>query len=147
MTELKREAISLIESIPDENSALLNQIVKNLRGLIDDAKRQRKQISRVEQNIAVMEEIETLVGEGGDDVTALKQEVIALIENIPDEKADVLVKIRKSIRELLGINSKSRAEKNLAIMNEITNLIGDDIPWRNEDEMIRDTSTKRSRHG
>ena len=66
MTELKREAISLIESIPDENSALLNQIVKNLRGLIDDAKRQRKQISRVEQNIAVMEEIETLVGEGGD---------------------------------------------------------------------------------
>ncbi|MBR1645377.1 MAG: hypothetical protein IJ685_01245, partial [Selenomonadaceae bacterium] len=98
-------------------------------------------------NSAVMEEIETLVGEGGDDVTALKQEVIALIENIPDEKADVLVKIRKSIRELLGINSKSRAEKNLAIMNEITNLIGDDIPWRNEDEMIRDTSTKRSRHG
>ena len=76
-------------------------------------------------------------------MTALKQEVIALIENIPDEKADVLVKIRKSIRELLGINSKSRAEKNLAIMNEITNLIGDDIPWRNEDEMIRELAEMR----
>ena len=63
MTELKREAITLIENIPDENSALLNQVVKNLRGLIDDAKRQRKQISRVEENLAVMEEIETLVGE------------------------------------------------------------------------------------
>ena len=66
MTELKREAITLIENIPDENSALLNQVVKNLRGLIDDTKRQRKQISRVEQNLAVMEEIENLVGEGGD---------------------------------------------------------------------------------
>ncbi|MBR4383279.1 MAG: hypothetical protein IKP64_06955 [Selenomonadaceae bacterium] len=63
MTELKREAITLIENIPDENSALLNQVVKNLRGLIDDTKRQRKQISRVEENLAVMEEIGTLVGE------------------------------------------------------------------------------------
>lgn len=66
MTELKREAIELIENIPDENSDLLAQVVKNLRELIDDAKRQRKQISRVEQNLAVMEEIEALVGEGAD---------------------------------------------------------------------------------
>ena len=66
MTELKREAMTLIENIPDENTALLAKILKNLRGLIDDAKRQRKQISRVEENLAVMEEIETLVGEGGD---------------------------------------------------------------------------------
>lgn len=36
------------------------------REIIDDLKRQRKQISRVEQNLAVMEEIENLVGEGGD---------------------------------------------------------------------------------
>ena len=76
-------------------------------------------------------------------MTALKQEVIALIENIPDENSDVLVKIRKSIRELLGVNSKSLAEKNLAIMDEITNLIGDDIPWRNEDEMIRELAQMR----
>lgn len=61
MTELKREAISLIESLPDD-SPLLAQAVKNLRGLIDDAK--HKQISRVEENLAVMEEIESLVGEG-----------------------------------------------------------------------------------
>ncbi len=66
MTDLKREIIALIESIPDENTALLAQVVKNLRGLIDDAKRQRKQISRVEENLAVMEEIEALVGEGRD---------------------------------------------------------------------------------
>lgn len=63
MNELKREAISLMENIPDENSALLNQIVKNLRGLIDDAKCQRKQIARVEQNIVIMEEVENLLGE------------------------------------------------------------------------------------
>ena len=76
-------------------------------------------------------------------MTALKQEVIALIENIPDDKLDVLVKVRKSIRELLGVNSKSRAEKNLSIMDEVTNLIDDDIPWRNEDEMIRELAEMR----
>ena len=76
-------------------------------------------------------------------MTALKQEVIALIENIPDENSDVLVKIRKSIRELLGVNSKSLAEKNLAIMDEITNLIGDDIPWRNEAEMLHELAQMR----
>ena len=76
-------------------------------------------------------------------MTALKQEVIALIENIPDEKADVLVKIRKSICELLGVNLKSRAEKNLEIMDEIKDLIGDNIPWRNEDEMIRELAEMR----
>ena len=78
-------------------------------------------------------------------MTALKQEVIALIAEIPDDKSDVLVKIRKNIRELLGVDSKSLAEKNLAIMDEITNLIGDDIPWRNEDEMIRETAEMRRR--
>ena len=65
MTELKREIIDLIESIPDD-SPLLAQVVKNLRELVNDSKRQRKQISRVEENLAVMEEIESLVGEGGD---------------------------------------------------------------------------------
>lgn len=40
-------------------------------------------------------------------------------------------------------NLKSRAEKNLAIMKEVKDLIGDDIPWASEDEMIRDLAEMR----
>lgn len=76
-------------------------------------------------------------------MTELKQEAFALIAGIPDEKKDVLVTIVKNIRELLGVSSKTRAEKNLAIMKEVKNLIGDDIPWRNEDEMIRELAEMR----
>lgn len=76
-------------------------------------------------------------------MTALKQEVFALIEAIPDEKSDVLLKIRNSVCEILGVNSKSRAEKNAAIMDEIHNLIGDDIPWASEEEMIRELAEMR----
>ena len=76
-------------------------------------------------------------------MTALKQEVFALIEAIPDEKSDVLIKILNSVREILGVNSKSRAEKNAAIMDEIHNLIGDDIPWASEEEMIRELAEMR----
>ena len=76
-------------------------------------------------------------------MTTLKQEVFALIEAIPDEKSDVLLKIRNSLREILGVNSKSRAEKNVAIMDKIHNLIDDDIPWASEDEMIRELAEMR----
>ena len=76
-------------------------------------------------------------------MTALKQEVFTLIDAIPDEKSDVLLKIRNSVCEILGVNSKSRAEKNAAIMDEIHNLIGDDIPWASEEEMIRELAEMR----
>jgi len=38
---------------------------------------------------------------------------------------------------------KSRAEKNLAIMDEIQNLIGDDITWANEEEMLKELAEMR----
>ena len=76
-------------------------------------------------------------------MTALKQEVINLIAEIPDEKSDVLIKIRNSIREMLGICSTSRAERNIAIMDKIQNLIGDDIPWANEEEMLKELAEMR----
>ena len=38
---------------------------------------------------------------------------------------------------------KSRAERNIAIMNEIKNLIGDDIPWASEEEMIKELAEMR----
>ena len=76
-------------------------------------------------------------------MTALKQEAFALIESIPDEKSDVLIKIVKNIREVLGINSKSRAERNLAIMDEIQKLVGDDVSWASEEEMIQELAEMR----
>lgn len=38
---------------------------------------------------------------------------------------------------------KRRAEKNIAIMNKIQELIGDDIPWANEEEMIKELAEMR----
>ena len=76
-------------------------------------------------------------------MTALKQEVITLIEGIPDEKSDVLSSILKNVREILRSNSKSRAERNIAIMKEVKELIGDDIPWASEEEMIKELAEMR----
>ena len=76
-------------------------------------------------------------------MTALKQEALALIDSIPDEKPDLLIKVIKNIREVLGVNSSSRAERNLAIMDEIQNLIGDDVSWENEEEMIKELAEMR----
>ncbi len=39
--------------------------------------------------------------------------------------------------------SKSRAERNTAIMQEVKDLIGDDIPWASENEMIRELAKMR----
>ena len=76
-------------------------------------------------------------------MTELKQEAFALIESIPNEKSDVLIKVIKNIRELLGINLKSRSERNIAIMDEVKNLIGDDITWASEEEMIKELAEMR----
>ena len=76
-------------------------------------------------------------------MTALKQEVISLIEEIPDEKSDVLATILKNVREIISGNLKSRAERNIATMNEIQKLICDDIPWASEEEMIKELAEMR----
>ena len=76
-------------------------------------------------------------------MTALRQELFALIAMLPEEKEDVLVSFVKSLREVLGINPQSRANKNLAIMDDIQDIIGDDIPWANEEEMIRELAEMR----
>ena len=70
-------------------------------------------------------------------MTALKQEAFALIESIPDDKSDVLIKIIKNIREVLAVDSRqqdkliSRAEQNLAVMEEIESLIGEEDGSKN----------------
>ncbi len=38
---------------------------------------------------------------------------------------------------------KFRAEKNLAVIDKIHKLIGDDIPWASEDDMIRELADMR----
>lgn len=76
-------------------------------------------------------------------MTALKQELITLIEGIPDEKSDVLASILKNVREIIKSNLKARAERNIAIMKEVKALIGDDIPWANEEEMIKELAEMR----
>ena len=76
-------------------------------------------------------------------MTTLKQEVLTLIEEIPDEKSDVLANILKTVREIISGNLKSRAERNIAIMKDVKNLIGDDIPWASEEEMIKELAEMR----
>ena len=67
MTQTKLEAIALIASIPDEKSAAVLKILENVCELLNvDSKRQERLIERVEEKIALMEEIETIVGEESD---------------------------------------------------------------------------------
>ena len=42
-----------------------------------------------------------------------------------------------------NISAKSRAERNLAIMKEVEEIIGDDISWASEEEMIRELAEMR----
>ena len=42
--------------------------------------------------------------------------------------------------------SLSRGQRNIAIMGEIKNLIGDDIPWTTEEEMIQELAETRRRN-
>ena len=42
-----------------------------------------------------------------------------------------------------NISAKSRAERNLALMKEVEEIIGDDISWTSEEEMIRELAEMR----
>lgn len=65
MTEFKREAIALIESIPDDKSEIVLNILENICELLNvDSNRQERLTERVEEKLALMEEIENIVGEG-----------------------------------------------------------------------------------
>ncbi len=67
MTQAKLEAIALIASIPDEKSATVLKILENLCELLNvDSKRQEQLIELVEEKIALMEEIENVLGEESD---------------------------------------------------------------------------------
>ena len=67
MTEAKLEAIALIESIPDEKAATVLKILENICELLGvDSNRHERLIGRVEEKLALMEEIENLVGEERD---------------------------------------------------------------------------------
>ena len=63
-------------------------------------------------------------------MTNLKREALALIESIPDDRNDVLLKIVKGIRELVDTDSQddiySAVEHDLAIIEEMENLIGEE---------------------
>ena len=67
MTEHKLEAIALIERIPDEKSAAVLKILQGVCELLGvDTNRNERLIERIEQDLALMEEAESLFGEGGD---------------------------------------------------------------------------------
>lgn len=67
MTKHKLEAIALIERVPDEKSAAVLKILQGVCELIGvDTNRNERLTERIEQNLALMEELENLVGEGGD---------------------------------------------------------------------------------
>ena len=64
MTETKLKAIALIASIPDDKAATVLKILENVCELLNiDSSRQERLTERVEENLALMEEIENLVGE------------------------------------------------------------------------------------
>ena len=66
-----------------------------------------------------------------------KQEAIALIESIPDDKAAAVLKILESVCELLNVDSNrherliGRAEERLALMEEIEHLVGEESDSKN----------------
>ena len=67
MTEAKQEAVALILSIPDEKSATVLKILKNVCEMLNlDTNRQERLVERVEEKLALMEELENLVGEESD---------------------------------------------------------------------------------
>ena len=67
MMEAKQKAIALILSIPDDKSAAVLKILKNVCELLNvDSSRQERLTERVEEKLALMEEVEHLVGEDGD---------------------------------------------------------------------------------
>ena len=63
MIDLKQEAVALIENIPDERTDVLIKVVKTLRELVDENFQQDEIYSRAEQDLSLMEDIETLTRE------------------------------------------------------------------------------------
>ena len=64
MTETKLAAIALITNIPDDKAATVLKILENICELLNvDTNRQERLTERVEENLALMEEVEGLVGE------------------------------------------------------------------------------------
>ena len=64
MTATKNKIIALIENIPDEQTRLLNKILANIRELIDaDSQWQDEIYSRAEQDLALIEDAESLTHE------------------------------------------------------------------------------------
>lgn len=60
----------------------------------------------------------------------MKQELHALIDSIPDDKAEIVLNILENICELLNVETNrqerltNRAEEKLVLMEEIENLVG-----------------------
>lgn len=61
-----------------------------------------------------------------------KQEAIAIIKSIPDDKAEAVLNILENICELLNVDTNKRelltirAEEKLALMEEVENLVGEE---------------------
>ena len=67
MNSYKLDAIALIESIPDDKAEAVFKILENACALLDvDSNRNERLIGRAEERLALMEEIENLVGEERD---------------------------------------------------------------------------------
>ena len=67
MKKAKLEAIALIASIPDDKAEAVLNILENVCELLNvDTNRQERLLERVEEKIALMEEIENIVGEESD---------------------------------------------------------------------------------
>jgi len=64
VTDLKLEAVALIASIPEEKMATVVKLLENVCELLNvDSNRQERLTARVEERLALMEEVENLVGE------------------------------------------------------------------------------------
>jgi len=64
MTQAKLEAIALIASIPDDKASVVLKILEDVCELLNvDSNRQERLLERVEEKLALMEEIENIVGE------------------------------------------------------------------------------------
>lgn len=64
MTEAKQRAVALIASLPDDKAATVLKILENICELLDvDSNRQERLTERVEERLALMEEVEGIIGE------------------------------------------------------------------------------------
>ena len=67
MITAKQQAIALIAGLPDDKAATVLKILENICELLNvDSNRQERLTERAEERLALMEEVEHLVGEDGD---------------------------------------------------------------------------------